>query len=182
MSTVRCRVFLSWLNLKMFLAIMVCLHAGPPWEYSYGNSSNVFSVDLSKPVWNDGEHHGLMGNLPLSMCRVDHAGEYGADRIYAGQLAVLANTPVGQDRTVACSSTTTHRDSFTRFWTFFPVHLWWYWLRCKQYITTCINMISLTLGVAFDDSLLISSLLKTSSFFMGSTKVQAIVSVSRPHH
>ena len=27
--------------------------------------------------------------------RVDHAGEYGADRIYAGQLAVLENTSVG---------------------------------------------------------------------------------------
>jgi len=27
--------------------------------------------------------------------RVDHAGEYGADRIYAGQLAVLKDTPVG---------------------------------------------------------------------------------------
>ena len=29
------------------------------------------------------------------MIRVDHAGEYGADRIYAGQLAVLQNTSVG---------------------------------------------------------------------------------------
>jgi len=29
------------------------------------------------------------------MIRVDHAGEYGADRIYAGQLAVLGNTDVG---------------------------------------------------------------------------------------
>ena len=28
-------------------------------------------------------------------CRVDHAGEFGADRIYAGQQAVLGNTPVG---------------------------------------------------------------------------------------
>merc|ERR1719402_1889137 len=27
--------------------------------------------------------------------RVDHAGEYGADRIYAGQLAVLGDTEVG---------------------------------------------------------------------------------------
>lgn len=30
-----------------------------------------------------------------TMLRVDHAGEYGADRIYAGQLAVLGSTPVG---------------------------------------------------------------------------------------
>lgn len=29
------------------------------------------------------------------MIRVDHAGEFGADRIYAGQLAVLGNTSVG---------------------------------------------------------------------------------------
>lgn len=27
--------------------------------------------------------------------RVDHAGEFGADRIYAGQMAVLGRTPVG---------------------------------------------------------------------------------------
>ncbi|HEY2070942.1 MAG TPA: demethoxyubiquinone hydroxylase family protein [Rhizomicrobium sp.] len=30
-----------------------------------------------------------------SMIRVDHAGEYGAVRIYEGQLAVLGNTPAG---------------------------------------------------------------------------------------
>ena len=30
------------------------------------------------------------------MLRVDHAGEYGADRIYAGQLAVLGKTDVGE--------------------------------------------------------------------------------------
>ena len=29
------------------------------------------------------------------MIRVDHAGEFGADRIYAGQHAVLKNTEVG---------------------------------------------------------------------------------------
>jgi len=28
--------------------------------------------------------------------RVDHAGEYGAKRIYAGQIAVLGNNPVGE--------------------------------------------------------------------------------------
>ena len=27
--------------------------------------------------------------------RIDHAGEFGAKRIYQGQLAVLANTPTG---------------------------------------------------------------------------------------
>merc|ERR1719370_632376 len=29
------------------------------------------------------------------MLRVDHAGEFGADRIYAGQMAVLGDTEVG---------------------------------------------------------------------------------------
>jgi len=27
--------------------------------------------------------------------RIDHAGEFGAKRIYQGQLAILANTPTG---------------------------------------------------------------------------------------
>lgn len=30
-----------------------------------------------------------------SMLRVDHAGEYGANRIYAGQMAVLGRTQTG---------------------------------------------------------------------------------------
>lgn len=30
-----------------------------------------------------------------SMLRVNHAGEYGAQRIYAGQIAVLGRTPIG---------------------------------------------------------------------------------------
>lgn len=29
------------------------------------------------------------------MIRVDHAGEFGADRIYAGQVAILGDTSVG---------------------------------------------------------------------------------------
>lgn len=35
------------------------------------------------------------GKLIDSIVRVDHAGELGADRIYAGQMAVLGNTPMG---------------------------------------------------------------------------------------
>lgn len=31
-----------------------------------------------------------------AMLRVDHAGEYGANRIYAGQMAVLGRTQSGQ--------------------------------------------------------------------------------------
>lgn len=30
-----------------------------------------------------------------SMLRVDHAGEYGANRIYAGQMAVLGRSQIG---------------------------------------------------------------------------------------
>ena len=30
------------------------------------------------------------------MIRVDHAGEFGAARIYDGQLAILAGTPAGE--------------------------------------------------------------------------------------
>lgn len=30
------------------------------------------------------------------MIRVDHAGEFGADRIYAGQMAILGNTDTGR--------------------------------------------------------------------------------------
>ncbi|XP_017757590.1 PREDICTED: 5-demethoxyubiquinone hydroxylase, mitochondrial isoform X2 [Eufriesea mexicana] len=35
------------------------------------------------------------GKLLDSVIRVDHAGELGADRIYAGQMAILGNTSVG---------------------------------------------------------------------------------------
>ena len=45
----------------------------------------------------------LPGDRPLttpslaSMLRVNHAGEYGAQRIYAGQLAVLGKKPIGDE-------------------------------------------------------------------------------------
>ncbi|NXC38246.1 COQ7 protein, partial [Penelope pileata] len=38
---------------------------------------------------------GTDGALIDRVIRVDHAGEYGADRIYAGQMAVLGRTAVG---------------------------------------------------------------------------------------
>ena len=37
--------------------------------------------------------------LVKRILRVDHAGEYGAKRIYDGQLAVLGDTPSGEART-----------------------------------------------------------------------------------
>ncbi|KAM6250044.1 NADPH-dependent 3-demethoxyubiquinone 3-hydroxylase, mitochondrial [Porphyrio hochstetteri] len=39
--------------------------------------------------------HGLNKPLIDRVIRVDHAGEYGADRIYAGQMAVLGRTGAG---------------------------------------------------------------------------------------
>uniref|UniRef100_A0A0V0GBL4 5-demethoxyubiquinone hydroxylase, mitochondrial n=1 Tax=Triatoma dimidiata TaxID=72491 RepID=A0A0V0GBL4_TRIDM len=35
------------------------------------------------------------GKLLDEIIRVDHAGEFGADRIYAGQMAILGNTAIG---------------------------------------------------------------------------------------
>ena len=40
--------------------------------------------------------HKLLNVVPfLQILRVDHAGEFGADRIYAGQMFVLGKTDVG---------------------------------------------------------------------------------------
>ena len=49
----------------------------------------------------DTRHHILPGDTPAArlierIVRVDHAGEYGAVRIYAGQLAVLGDSPVAE--------------------------------------------------------------------------------------
>ena len=46
------------------------------------------------------EHGILPGDIPAEqmlerIVRVDHAGEYGAVRIYQGQLSVLGNSPAG---------------------------------------------------------------------------------------
>jgi len=40
-------------------------------------------------------HSSRPDDMVDRIIRVDHAGEYGADRIYAGQLAVLQNTSIG---------------------------------------------------------------------------------------
>lgn len=39
-----------------------------------------------------GPRRTAKGRLMDSIIRVDHAGEFGADRIYAGQMAVLGKT------------------------------------------------------------------------------------------
>ena len=47
---------------------------------------------MNAPSW----HPGAARPDPASMLRVDQAGEYGATRIYAGQLAVLGSRPEGR--------------------------------------------------------------------------------------
>jgi len=49
------------------------------------------------------------------MIRVDHAGEYGADRIYAGQLAILGNTEVGPTIKHMWDQEKEHLATFNRF-------------------------------------------------------------------
>jgi 3-demethoxyubiquinol 3-hydroxylase len=48
------------------------------------------------------------------MIRVNHAGEYGAQRIYAGQLAVLGKTPVGPVLKHMADQEQEHLDAFSK--------------------------------------------------------------------
>jgi ubiquinone biosynthesis monooxygenase Coq7 len=48
------------------------------------------------------------------MLRVDHAGEYGAVRIYEGQLAVLGNTPAGEVIRRMAEQERRHLETFDR--------------------------------------------------------------------
>jgi ubiquinone biosynthesis monooxygenase Coq7 len=48
------------------------------------------------------------------MIRVDHAGEYGAARIYAGQLAVLGQSPIGDEIRAMAAQEQHHLDTFAR--------------------------------------------------------------------
>jgi ubiquinone biosynthesis monooxygenase Coq7 len=50
--------------------------------------------------------------LVEAMIRVDHAGEYGAVRIYEGQLAVLGNTPAGEAIREMAEQEKQHLESF----------------------------------------------------------------------
>ncbi len=57
--------------------------------------------DTTTPRKKDTRHHILPGDTPAEklierIVRVDHAGEYGAVRIYQGQLAVLGKSPSGE--------------------------------------------------------------------------------------
>lgn len=48
------------------------------------------------------------------MLRVDHAGEYGATRIYEGQLAVLGHRPVGRTIRQMAAQEEEHKEAFDR--------------------------------------------------------------------
>tara|TARA_B100000676_G_scaffold187353_1_gene184253 strand:+ start:2945 stop:3511 length:567 start_codon:yes stop_codon:yes gene_type:complete len=57
---------------------------------------------------------GTRDDLVRSMIRVDHAGEYGAKRIYDGQLAVLRGTPAGKVIQHMADQEQKHLDHFDR--------------------------------------------------------------------
>ncbi|CAI9735006.1 5-demethoxyubiquinone hydroxylase, mitochondrial-like [Octopus vulgaris] len=65
-----------------------------------------------------GAHLRLMSscqkNLVDRIIRVDHAGELGADRIYAGQYAVLKKTPVGSLIKEMWEEEKYHRETFEK--------------------------------------------------------------------
>eukprot|EP00126_Sphaerothecum_destruens_P000370 Sdes_comp10426_c0_seq1m2101 len=67
---------------------------------SFSVSTQLFQQEISPPQM-EKLKAALAKLTPLqrskihSMIRVDHAGEFGADRIYAGQFSVLQTTPVG---------------------------------------------------------------------------------------
>lgn len=49
-----------------------------------------------------------------SALRVDHAGEYGANRIYAGQLAILKNAPCAEEIKHMAAQEETHLATFNK--------------------------------------------------------------------
>jgi ubiquinone biosynthesis monooxygenase Coq7 len=74
-------------------------------------------MDMTDTKTNPGG--SLPGDLPIRqraerMIRVDHAGEYGAARIYAGQLAVLGNGPKGDLLRHMQAQEQVHLDTFNR--------------------------------------------------------------------
>ncbi len=53
-------------------------------------------------------------NTLARMLRINHAGEYGAKRIYAGQIAVLKNTPIAAELEHMAAQEQVHLDTFRR--------------------------------------------------------------------
>ncbi len=68
--------------------------------------------DLARPMPQPGEP---LGAVRLArMIRVDHAGEYGAERIYEGQLAVLGRGIHGDTLRHMKSQETVHKETFEK--------------------------------------------------------------------
>uniref|UniRef100_A0A8C4WVZ5 5-demethoxyubiquinone hydroxylase, mitochondrial n=1 Tax=Eptatretus burgeri TaxID=7764 RepID=A0A8C4WVZ5_EPTBU len=84
--------------LGRFSSCRLVLRGRPLWRYR-SNETRIEpeeweSVERSKRRENGGSD-GVDRALLCRIIRVDHAGEYGADRLYAGQSAVLGRGPVG---------------------------------------------------------------------------------------
>ncbi len=63
------------------------------------------------PAWLPGDP--ALAAIPEEVIRVDHAGEYGAVRIYAGQLAVLPPGPARDAVTEMAAQEARHLEAFT---------------------------------------------------------------------
>ncbi len=63
---------------------MSCLHIKRPIVHSQVIAKRLYSSQITKDR--------KLQELRDRVIRVDHAGEYGANRIYAGQMAVLGIT------------------------------------------------------------------------------------------
>jgi len=84
----------------------------PPWPATIGAMEN----DKAKPLKRANRLHGDPDPRTQveRMIRVDHAGEYGAARIYQGQLAVLGRHPVGDEIRAMAAQEQRHLETFSR--------------------------------------------------------------------
>ncbi|MGI4957998.1 MAG: demethoxyubiquinone hydroxylase family protein, partial [Janthinobacterium lividum] len=70
--------------------------------------------DIRRSSFSPRQPGDTMGAARIArMIRVDHAGEYGAERIYAGQLAVLGRTETGDILRHMKDQETVHKDAFS---------------------------------------------------------------------
>lgn len=84
-----------------------------PTRYSHlikQSSTNATATETSKPQPNRKRASPLIDEI----IRINHAGELGADRIYAGQYAVLGKTPVGPTLQHMWDQEKKHRSEFER--------------------------------------------------------------------
>lgn len=79
-------------------------------KQSSTNAAATAPTETSKPKSNRKRASPLIDEI----IRINHAGELGADRIYAGQYAVLGNTPVGPTLQHMWEQEKKHRNEFER--------------------------------------------------------------------